>query len=79
MSSLATTSQKPTSSGPAACSLGLSRPDFRQLDSFERFHPLTGIPFSQALLDAIYRLSFVESDLQLDLLAVASERTEIFR
>jgi hypothetical protein len=31
--------------------------DFHQLDSVERFHPLTGIPLSQALLGAIFRLS----------------------
>src|SRR2546426_11953830 len=39
---------------PAAALTGL---DFHQLDSFERFHPLTGIPLSQALLGAIFRLS----------------------
>src|SRR2546422_11662504 len=32
---------------PAAALAGL---DFHQLDSVERFHPLTGIPLSQALL-----------------------------
>ena len=41
--------------GPPATALaGL---DFHQLDSFERFHPLTGIPLPQALLGAIFLLS----------------------
>ncbi len=41
--------------GPPATALaGL---DFHQLDSFERFHPLTGILLSQALLGGMNRLS----------------------
>src|SRR2546422_11469536 len=39
---------------PAAALAGL---DFHQLDSVERFHPLTGIPLSQASLGAMFRLS----------------------
>ena len=40
---------------PATALAGLG---FHQLDSFERFHPLTGIPLSQALLGAMIYLSF---------------------
>ena len=39
---------------PATALAGL---DFHQLDSFERFHPLTGIPLSQALFGAMICLS----------------------
>src|SRR5438093_12502438 len=39
---------------PATALAGL---DFHQLDSFERFHPLTGITLPQALLGAMKRLS----------------------
>jgi hypothetical protein len=38
--------------------------DFHQLDSVERFHPLTGFPLSQALLGAMKVLS-TESDILL--------------
>jgi len=50
----------PLASGlPATALAGL---DFHQLDSFERFHPLTGIPLPQALPGAMNFISSIEVD-----------------
>jgi hypothetical protein len=48
------TTSSSNSSLPATALAGL---DFHQLDPFERFHPLTGIPLPQASLGAIFLLS----------------------